>query len=64
MNSGIGIIWAPVSAGTLVIWRLGIFVAVVGMVWFVKRLKKRFNYKIKEGFRKRSPFILNPYLSL
>ena len=60
MNSGIGIIWAPVSAGTLVIWGLGIFVAVVGMVWFVKRL----NYKIKEGFRKRSPFILNPYLSL
>ena len=53
MNSGIGIIWAPVSAGTLVIWGLGIFVAVVGMVWFVKRLKKkRFNYKIKEGFRK------------
>ena len=34
MNSGIGIIWAPVSAGTLVIWGLGIFVAVVGMVWF------------------------------
>ena len=31
MNSGIGIIWAPV----------GIFVAVVGMVWFVKRLKKK-----------------------
>ena len=31
MNSGIGIIWAPVSAGTLVIWGLGIFVAVVGM---------------------------------
>ena len=34
MNSGIGIIWAPVSAGTLVIWGLGI-------VWFVKRLKKK-----------------------
>ena len=41
MNSGIGIIWAPVSAGTLVIWGLGIFVAVVGMVWVVKRLKKK-----------------------
>lgn len=41
MNSGIGIIWAPVSAGTLVIWGFGIFVAVVGMVWFVKRLKKK-----------------------
>ena len=62
MNSGIGIIWAPVSAGTLVIWGLGIFVAVVGMV--LNGSKKRFNYKIKEGFRKRSPFILNPYLSL
>ena len=41
MNSGIGIFWAPVSDGTLVIWGLGIFVAVVGMVWFVKRLKKK-----------------------
>ena len=30
MNSGIGIIWAPVSAGTLVIWGLGIFVAEIG----------------------------------
>ena len=49
MNSGIGIIWAPVSAGTLVIWGLGIFVAVVGMVWFVKRLKKKIQLPDKRG---------------
>lgn len=41
MNSGIGFLWTPICAGTLVIWGLGIIVAIAGMVWFVKRLKKK-----------------------
>lgn len=41
MNSGIGFFWSPVSFGTLVIWGLGILVAVITMVWFFRRVKKK-----------------------